>query len=302
MNPKVSIIIPTFRRPTMLKRAISSLSIQTYNNIEVVIVDDDPDSDIEKCINQYNIEIKYYQNGRNRGAPYSRNKGLQKASGKYVSFLDDDDELLPSKIELQVNAFENSGGDCGLVYTHGFVIQGDSRMSIRTPNQEGYIYKQLLRNNFILSPSPLLRKQDVIDIGGFDEKLDSSQDLDLWLRMTRNYTSKVISKPLVICRKEHNNRISEDIDNKYNGTLRLYDKYKDDIDEDVEAFENIYNKLGNYSWSLGKNEEANYYFAELGSRRSRLKHVIQYYITTLPYPIPRICLLVKSRITKSFIH
>ena len=115
MLPLVSVIITTYKRSEFLTRAINSVLKQTYKNFEVIIVDDNNKNDeyskftqtlLETYINRN--EIKIIQHDENKGISAARNTGIKEANGEYIAFLDDDDEFLPKKIELQINLFKES--------------------------------------------------------------------------------------------------------------------------------------------------------------------------------------------------
>ena len=136
--PLVSIIIPTYNRPHLLCEAIDSCLTQTYSNIEIIVVNDGGTKETENILkerykNVVGIHTKYQVNDEkvikyfykeNGGVSSARNYGLKKASGEYINFLDDDDLLLPEKIELQVSFFkknEKNWGNLGVVYS-GYLI------------------------------------------------------------------------------------------------------------------------------------------------------------------------------------
>ena len=102
----ISVIIPTYKRIDTLERALDSVFNQTYTNIELIVVDDNakfPETreKVEKIIEKYNGKIKLIKNKDNLGGGLSRNEGIKVASGKYIAFLDDDDEYYPEKLEKQ---------------------------------------------------------------------------------------------------------------------------------------------------------------------------------------------------------
>ena len=108
-NPLVSVIIPTYNRAGYLERAIKSVLNQTYQNLEIIIIDDNSKDGTKKTVLDFNVsKLRYYRNLNNRGAPFSRNRGIELSKGDYINFLDDDDVLLPRKIELQIKKFEES--------------------------------------------------------------------------------------------------------------------------------------------------------------------------------------------------
>ena len=107
-EPLVSVVIPTYRRANLLKRALESVNKQTYENLEVVIVDD---SETTKPGNFFDglerFPIHYIHNEQRNGASAARNQGISKASGSFIAFLDDDDTWEPTKIEKQIELFHH---------------------------------------------------------------------------------------------------------------------------------------------------------------------------------------------------
>jgi glycosyltransferase involved in cell wall biosynthesis len=102
-QPKVSVVIPTFNRPELLTRAITSVLSQTERDLEVVVVDDASRDDMQAVVRSIGDDrIAYYRNATNLGEAGSRNVGVERARGAYVGFLDDDDEWLPEKLHHQL--------------------------------------------------------------------------------------------------------------------------------------------------------------------------------------------------------
>lgn len=117
---KVSIIVPTYRREEELRRALESLAMQTFTDIEAVVVDDNDDPEwngkVEAVISAFRAEhpdlaLRYIQNHPRLGSAEARNAGIEAAEGKYITFLDDDDEYLPEKIERQYDFTVKGGYD-----------------------------------------------------------------------------------------------------------------------------------------------------------------------------------------------
>ena len=112
MEELVSVIIPTHKRFEELFRAIDSVIKQTYSNIEIIVVDDNSQDKglrnrIKEKIKKYSENIQYIENETNLGGAKSRNVGIEKARGEYISFLDDDDEYYPEKIEKQYKLYKS---------------------------------------------------------------------------------------------------------------------------------------------------------------------------------------------------
>lgn len=233
----ISVVVPTYKRKSeLIKRAIDSILGQTYNNLELLVIDDSP-SDFEhrKEVEEFleslsDKRIRYIKHEKNYGANKARNTGIELANGKYVAFLDDDDEWMRDKLELQIEKFDNP--NIGLVYCKATVI--DEVQSLERPIinklKRGNYYKELLKQNFIGSNSFVLVRTDVIrEVGMYDEKLLSNQDYDLFLRISQKYEINYVDKVLVKYYIHEGDRISTNARKQLQGRLALYDKYLPDI-------------------------------------------------------------------------
>lgn len=191
----VSVIIPTYGRPNMLKRAINSVLNQTYRNIELIVVDDNGvDGEFrgktEEIIGDYKnySSLKYITYQSNMNGSYARNQGIKASHGEYITFLDNDDEMLERKIELQVEKMEKLDEKWGGCYT-GYCVQKGGRREISKEKREGKLYLDALaRNYFICGGSNLLIRRSVIeDIGLFDESFIRNQDIEFLVRIVEKY-------------------------------------------------------------------------------------------------------------------
>src|SRR3989344_9216027 len=101
--PKISVIIPTHNRPELLKKAVGSVLSQTYKDLEVIVVDDCMEKRADSVIKEFNdSRIKHIQHQEEKGGSAARNTGIRASSGEFIAFLDDDDEGVPGKIEIQM--------------------------------------------------------------------------------------------------------------------------------------------------------------------------------------------------------
>lgn len=204
----VSCIVTTYQRPIeILKRALDSVVNQTYQDIELIVVNDAPAKkqlaeEIGRLLEGYAVRKQYIISEVNQGACAARNTGITHARGEFLAFLDDDDEWLPKKLETQLSYMQ--GQAVALVYCSHYIIDKNARKRlIEEPlAREGFhenAFEQLLRINFIGSTSyPLLRTEAVREVGGFTEGLVSSQDHDLWLRIAKKYQIAYCKEPLVV--------------------------------------------------------------------------------------------------------
>lgn len=226
-NPLVSIIIPTFNRPDHLKRAIRSSLKQTHKNIEIIIIDDHSNYDLTSIIESFHDDrIRLFRNETNQGSVYSRNRGLSNCKGDYVNFLDDDDEILPDKIERQLIKFNQSE------ITNLGVITCDMEYKRRDINQvkqnhlKGTIYKKLLALYCIYGIHSMLIKRKYCP--KFDPYLSSNQEYDLAIRVAKVCAFDFVPKVLAITH-ESENQISFNYTKKKKGTIYLFEKYKSEF-------------------------------------------------------------------------
>ena len=226
----VSVVITTHKRvPEMVERALKSVLSQTYKNLEVFVVDDSPADyplrqAVETMVTGYSSQnVKYIPHEKCQGACVARNTGLRAAKGKYIAFLDDDDEWLPEKIEKQLLAFTTDR--IALVYC-GSNFNRDGVVTKReTEYVSGSIYHKLILGNFIGSTSfPLLRTQALRAVGGFDPLMQSAQDYDVWLRLAEKYEVAYVEEPLVTYYIHDGEQITRNYAKKVSGLERLNEK------------------------------------------------------------------------------
>lgn len=179
-EPKVSVIIPTFKRNNTLKRALYSLMNQTYSNIEIVVVNDnEPSSEYSNDVRQVIKEmtegrnnIIYIENKKNIGSAKSRNAGIESSSGEFVTFLDDDDVYTSHKIKRQINFMMENGlemcfTDLQLNNSNGKMVDFREKKYIKSFDVSSLIRYHLLYN--ITGTDTFMFKRELIDkIGGFD--------------------------------------------------------------------------------------------------------------------------------------
>jgi glycosyltransferase involved in cell wall biosynthesis len=206
-KPLVSVIIPTYKRPGMLGRAIQSVLNQTYENIEVIVIDDNDEESVyrketEEFMKQYikNINVVYLKHKINKNGAAARNTGINYTDAKYVAFLDDDDEFHPRKIELQVNALENLDESWGGIYC-GFFQQHRDKIVYKSKNLKyGNLNKELLllESSICAGSTLLIRNKILKELNGFDESFIRHQDWELLLRFFRRYKLAVLDEHLAV--------------------------------------------------------------------------------------------------------
>lgn len=239
----VSVIIPTYKRHEKLNRALSSVVNQTYENLEIIVVNDCPEEDIDDFIKIDDPRIKTINVEENRGGAGARNLGIEESKGGYVTFLDDDDEYLPEKVEKQVEKMESLPEDYGLVAVGANIVKDEKIKGQILSKGNGWIYEDQLRENRIISVTPLVKKECFSEVGMFDEGLEARQDYEIWLRMTKKYKVSSIDEHLINHYKGSSDRISMDHKARYKACLKVLEKHKEDIKKDKVALKTHYSMI-----------------------------------------------------------
>lgn len=199
-EPLVSVIIPTYNRASVLYYALHSVINQTLQSFEVFVVDDASTDATEELVTSFNDpRIKYIRFDTNQKAAAARNAGMEQARGKYIAFLDSDDEWFPTKLEKQVACLDSLSDDWGCCYTGAFVNKtgGLTRHRIYRPRNSGDLLRQLLMGKFVIwTPTFMFRRTCLEEIGLMDIQLVRSQDVDFYIRMLSKYKIAVVSEPL----------------------------------------------------------------------------------------------------------
>lgn len=222
--PLVTVIITTYNRFDLLCRAIKSVLTQTYKNIEIIVVDDCSSDGTKEKISKYHKSITYLRNKDNLGLSSSRNVGIQASSGEYISFLDDDDEIFPEKIEKQIKIFMEKK-EVDVVYC-GSIKKYKNRNIENLPKLKDQIYPEVLNNSPNAIHTLLIKKECIIKIGFFDGKLTCLEDFDLWIRLSRECCFDFVPECLVLYNM-HGYQMSTDYKLNLLGNDVILDKHRD---------------------------------------------------------------------------
>ncbi|MFC7356867.1 glycosyltransferase family 2 protein [Jejudonia soesokkakensis] len=209
-SPLVSVIIPTYNRPTFLKEAIDSVVGQTYVPIEILVIDDGSNINYaEEICNHYkNCTYLYKKNG---GLSSARNFGIKKSNGAYIAFLDDDDFWRKDKIEKQVAILETHK-EVDLVHSSAMVVTelGESTGNIigasktKVSKRSGNVFWNALGVWVVKSPTPLLRRTVFTKDLLFDETIKVGEDIDFYQRLFYRHQIYYIDEPLAFYREFDN--------------------------------------------------------------------------------------------------
>ncbi len=205
--PLVSVIIPVFNRESFIKRAVKSVLNQTYWNFELIVVDDGSTDNTIKELKMYvdNIKILYQPN---KGVSSARNLGVKFSQGKYIAFLDSDDEWLPEKLERQVQETLKNGWK--ISQTDEKWIRNSKQINKRKKHQkpEGDIFLRSLDLCLVTPSAVMIEKETFEKYDGFNEQLPVCEDYDLWLRMAVNEYFGLVDDVSVIKYGGHEDQLS----------------------------------------------------------------------------------------------
>ena len=204
--PKISVIIPAYNSEKTIKHTIQSVLNQTFTNFELIIINDgSQDSTLEVVTQIQDSRIKVFSYS-NAGGNVSRNRGLDRAVGEFVSFLDADDLWTPDKLQCQLKALqENVTTKVAYSWTDYINANGKFLLLGKRINVNGNVYENLLINNFLENGSnPLICRKALITLGGFDESLSAAQDWDMWLRLASKFDFICVPSVQILYRISYN--------------------------------------------------------------------------------------------------
>lgn len=245
---QVSAIITTYKRaPHMVRRAAESVLNQSYENIELIIVDDSPSDydlrdEVKAMAEDLDERVRYIQHETNMGACAARNTGIREACGDFIAFLDDDDEWLPQKIEKQMAKFKSEDKDLALVYCGYYVINTAEKTKkvFDMEFMEGMVFDRMIYGNYIGSNSfPLIKKNVLVELGGFDVKLKAAQDFEMWLRICKKYKVAYVEEPLVNYYIHAGEQITKNNVGRAEAFLRIVDLNYDYLKKHRKAYANM---------------------------------------------------------------
>lgn len=180
----VSVVIPVFNGSEYLRQAIDSVLGQTYEAVEIIVVDDGSTDDSSAIARSYSEHVACYSQP-NRGVAAALNRGIQEAKGHYIAWLSHDDVFLPEKLQQQIG-FLGQHPELRACYTDFYIINADGEI-IREVEAPWYPRQRaiwvLFGNMYINGSSMLIERACFDEVGLFDEALKYSQDMDMWMRM-----------------------------------------------------------------------------------------------------------------------
>jgi len=223
-SPLISVIIPTHNRPDMLSRAVKSVCCQSYDNFEIIIVDDHSDYETEKVCAELlkNQKIKYFKSP-SYGPSSARNCGIENASGFFVTGLDDDDLFTPKRLEILLSAYDSKFAFVAArsaIFDNSLPVVDEENGKSKTFS----LHKMLDTNR--IGNQVLVETARIIAVGGYDENLQIREDYDLWIRLVARYgPAKVITNKLYLRNESRTYWRLSKSEKRQTGLLKFYEKH-----------------------------------------------------------------------------
>ncbi len=198
MDPQISVIIPTFNRRDRLAKALASVLAQEDVCFEVIVVDDGSTDGTREMIQKDFPSVSYLWQ-ENQGPSAARNRGIERAQGEWIAFLDSDDEWTPDKLKTQLYYFEKHPA-YSICQTEEIWIRDGVRVNPMNKHKKygGWIFDKCLPLCMVSPSAVMIHKSLFDEVGLFDESLPACEDYDLWLRISCKFPIGLIEQNCVI--------------------------------------------------------------------------------------------------------
>lgn len=297
-DPLVSIIMPVYNGERYISEAIESVLSQTYQNLELIIVNDGSTDNSKTAIESYlqDPRIRYFEQP-NAGVAAARNTAIKKSQGKLIGFLDQDDYWHPEKIETQIQYFKKYQ-DISLVYSDYIIFSELENSKHRLSDLASFdlgqsdLHSIFIRNRIGVL-TVLVKKQCIIDSGLLDTALKGTDDYELWLRLALDYKFQYIPLPLATYRWHGNNVSRDDLNMMIEETkaiCSLLSKRPDAYDSlgkitIKSRLFNTYTKIGNlYIWLHKDRHKARQFYFQALQQKPLHVETLKKYLKTFITP------------------
>jgi glycosyltransferase involved in cell wall biosynthesis len=206
----ISVVIPTFNRRNLLKRAIHSVIKQTIEPREIIVIDNGSTDQTYQMVSSLFPDINYFTE-KKRGVSAARNKGIIESKSKWIAFLDSDDTWEPKKLEKQLEFSLLNQNKYRLIHTDEIWYRNNKFLNQLNKHKKsgGDIFKKSLKLCCISPSSAFVNKQVFHDYGLFDENLEVCEDYDMWIRITSKEEVGFLDSPLVLKYGGHSDQLSK---------------------------------------------------------------------------------------------
>jgi len=256
----ITAVVTTYNRFDLAKRAIQSILLQTYEPDEVIIVDDASECDFKDWLLKIKPTVtRYIKNSSNLGLAASRNIGFREAKSEFIAYLDDDDVWMPQRLEEQMKLLQKidmqEWSSIGCIQVgHQVIDKNEKVVGFGLPVNTGNLRDSIIEKGVhTFSSSFMFKKSALEDVGGFDEKIGSGIDDDIWMSLAvHGYDNYAVMKPLVTVYKNERESMMRNTKKRISGLDRYFDKW-------VPVYEEWYGK------KLGRTEAIKYYISAIGT-------------------------------------
>lgn len=230
---KFSVIIPTYNRLDLLEKAIKSVDDQTFQDYEIIVVNDNPDekSRIDALVNKFN-KTKVIHHSSSKGGNAARNTGILHAQGDLLAFLDDDDLWLPQKLALHLKEHDKEP-EAGLIFSDCLYVYNNPSIAnkLYSADVPSDVISAMGEAKFCPATSSIvtIRRECTKKCGLFDESLSSFQDWDYWFRIAHEYRLVHIPTVLVHYTQHLGDRTSNNEDKRRKGLNQICTKWGNEI-------------------------------------------------------------------------
>jgi glycosyltransferase involved in cell wall biosynthesis len=231
-SPLVSVVIPAFNRGSVLTNALQSVLRQSFEELEVIVVDDgsrDATSETVLRVAQSDPRVRLIRHGSNRGAQAARNTGIRASVGRWIAFLDSDDTWVYDSLELRIDAAQSRKVE--VVHSPGFVLRfgGGARDKFEVPPLSGNVYRDLLRAPSPLFQALLISARVLHAIGGLDESIVAYQEWDTAIRLAKRFEFAFVAEPTFVYDCRGMDTISKNLPRAAKGYEQILKKHLRDI-------------------------------------------------------------------------
>jgi len=242
-SPKVSVIIPTYNSSRTIGETLQSVFRQTYSDFEILLINDGSTDNLMEALKGFQdsrLQILDYQNG---GPSVARNRGIDRASGTYLIFLDADDLWTSDKLETHVNALDEArktNPRAGIVYSWSYFLNDETQSCfINQPKPyEGDVLAKILESNFLTNGSnPMITREAIDSVGYFSPNFNKgAEDWEYWIRLARHWDYLLVPLRQIFYRQSRHSQ-SSNIDNMENGQLQVLKSAFPTLPDDLQSIQ-----------------------------------------------------------------
>lgn len=268
-TPPVSVIIPAFNVEHTIARALNSVFAQTFNDYEVIVIDDGSKDNLASALEPFKHRITVKRQN-NMGAASARNHGARIASGELLAFLDADDFWHPRKLEIQTQVFKNNhdlafcATQCQILRSVDLLHTDYLELSAEPEIKRIDDFSTVFSNPYFGTPGVLMPKQVFFGHGGFKENLRTAEDIDLWLRAAYKSTFAYVLAPLFYVARALPSLTTALVDRTYIDNIKVIDLFCEEHPEFKQgnlntvksALARVYEDWGSSALSRGEKKFA----------------------------------------------